>query len=212
MGLFTKKQDFSNSEPFYTLGSQPTIIVIGLGNPGKKYDGTRHNIGFYCIDELATRLDFPKWTAKKELKCWLTQHIVANQRVILVKPSTFMNLSGEAAQGVSHFYKVPSDHVTAIHDELDIPFGQIRTRVGGSSAGHNGVESLIKHLGADFGRVRIGISNELAVKAEGKDFVLGKFTAEEQGHLPALSREVCSIVGEHLHGQPLAAETRSFLI
>ena len=212
MALFQKKPQTSNSAPLYTLGLQKTIIIVGLGNPGKEYDGTRHNIGFACLDSLAEKLDFPKWITKKDLKSLITNQTIADARVILIKPTTFMNLSGEAVQAAQNFYKVPTEQVLAVHDELDIPFGQIRTRLGGSDAGHNGVKSLIEHLGEGFGRIRIGIRNKVAEKADGKDFVLGKFNKEEQQQLPALLRETTAILSEYTHGQPLTSETRSFIV
>ncbi len=196
----------------YTLGQQKTLLIIGLGNPGAKYDGTRHNIGFACLDNLAGKLDFPAWTAKKDLKCLITTHIISSSRIILVKPTTFMNLSGQAAQAIQNFYKIPLSSTVAIYDELAIPFGQIRMRVGGSSAGHNGVESLIEHLGEGFGRVRIGIHNDITDRADAADFVLGKFTKDEQKQMPALLREANAILSEYAQGQPLAPETRSFII
>lgn len=212
MGLFQRKTQTGISKPLYTLGLNRNLLIVGLGNPGKEYENTRHNIGFGCLDSLATKLEFPKWTEKKDLKSLVSLQKISDTRVILIKPMTFMNLSGQAVQYVKNLYKIPDDQIIAVYDELDIPFGQIRTKMGGSSAGHNGVESLIKHINEGFGRVRIGIRNDLADKAEGKDFVLGRFTKEEQGQLPALTREVDSILSEFIYGQPLVAETRNFLI
>ncbi len=212
MSLFERKTDYGKSEPLYNLSSQKNLVIIGLGNTGKEYDGSRHNIGFACIDSLAEKLEFPSWVEKKDLKCLFTHREVNGAGVILIKPTTFMNLSGEAAQAVSHFYKIPPAQIVAIYDELDIPFGQIRTRVGGTSAGHNGVESLLKHIGKDFGRVRIGVKNKLVSYVDSKDFVLDKFTKEEIEQLPALKREANAILSEHIYGQPLSSETRSFLV
>ncbi len=198
--------------PLYTLGLQKTIIIVGLGNVGKEYEGTRHNIGFAAVDTLAEKLDFPDWTVKKDLKCQMSMHTINDTRVILVKPTTFMNLSGESLQAVQNFYKVGHENILAVHDELDIPFGQIRMRMGGSDAGNNGVKSLIEHLGEGFGRVRVGIRNDIAEKADSANFVLGKFTKEEKEQLPELMRETNAILSEYIHGQPLTHETRSFII
>jgi PTH1 family peptidyl-tRNA hydrolase len=136
---------------------------------------------------------------------------MGDTRIILCKPTTFMNLSGEAVQKLAHFYKVPLDQTVAVHDELDIPFGQIRMRVGGSGAGHNGVKSLIQHMGADFGRVRIGIG-EKPKELDGADFVLTKWTKEEKEQIPALTREVTSILTEFIYRGDLTPETRSFIV
>lgn len=211
MALFQRKPD-TTSPPLYSLGLNRTIIIVGLGNIGKSYDGTRHNIGFECIDALAEKQDFEPWMEKKDLKCHLTSKTLGNTRVLLVKPTTFMNLSGEAVQAVSHFYKVGPQNTLAVYDELDIPFGQIRTRVGGSSAGHKGVESLIQHLGEDFGRVRVGIGPKLPAQIDGVDFVLQPFNAEQKANLPALKKEALSILTEYIFGTNLQHETRNFLI
>lgn len=210
MALFQKRPDPSSHLPVYTLGLTRTLLIIGLGNKGKEYDGTRHNIGFAAVDELASKQDFDPWMEKKDLKCFLTSTTIGNSRVILIKPTTFMNLSGEAVQAVAHFYKVPNQQILAVYDELDIPFGQIRTRNGGSAAGHNGVKSLIQHTGEDFARVRIGIQAE--TKMETSDFVLAKFSKAEQAQLPALLKETTAILTEYIHGGQLFQETRSFLI
>lgn len=210
MALFQKRPDASSHLPVYTLGLTKTLLIVGLGNVGKKYDGTRHNIGFAAVDELAARQDFDPWMEKKDLKCQLTTGTIGDSRVILVKPTTFMNLSGEAVQAVAHFYKVPTQQILAVYDELDIPFGQIRTRVGGSAAGHNGVKSLIQHLGENFSRVRIGIQAE--TKMDASDFVLAKFSKAEQANVPALLKETTAILTEYIHGGTLLAETRNYLI
>ncbi len=212
MALFQKKPLVTSAAPLYTLGLQKTLVIVGLGNPGKEYDSTRHNIGFEALDSLRGKLDFPDWIEKKDLKSIISSQIIADTRVILVKPTTFMNLSGEAAQAVGHFYKLSVDKFVVVHDELDIPFGQIRIRIGGSAAGHNGLKSLINSLGEEFGRVRIGVRNEIAEKADSANFVLGKFSKEEQELLPNLIRETNAILSEIIHGQPLNPETRSFLV
>ncbi|MEK7561279.1 MAG: aminoacyl-tRNA hydrolase, partial [Patescibacteria group bacterium] len=180
MALFQKKPQVSDNMPLYTIGNIKTVLILGLGNPGKQYGGTRHNIGFEVLDYFAKKNDFPAWMAKKDLKCELTIANLGENRVILCKPTTFMNLSGEAAQAVQHFYRVYNPQTLAVYDELAIPLGQLRTRLGGTDAGHNGVKSLIQHLDDDFGRLRIGVGTEISKKADASDFVLGEFTKEEQ--------------------------------
>ena len=112
---------------------------------------------------------------------------------------------------MQHFYKVPEQHIVVVHDELDIPFGEIRTKVSGGSAGHNGIKSVIEHIGEGFGRVRIGINNELSAKYDSADFVLAKFTNEEQEQLETLKKEVVSLLTEYIVGQSLEVTTRNFL-
>lgn len=209
MALFQKRPDVASHLPVYSLGLTKTLLIVGLGNPGEQYDGTRHNIGFAAVDELANKQSFEPWMVKKDLKCLLTSQTIGDSRVILIKPTTFMNLSGEAVQAVSHFYKIPPAQILAVHDELDIPFGQIRTRVGGSSAGHNGIKSISQHMGDAYGRVRIGVQAETPMEAS--DFVLATFTKDEQSHMTELLKESTAILTEYIHGGQLLAETRSFI-
>lgn len=213
MALFQKNTpETGSNQPLYTLGLQKTIIIAGLGNIGKQYDGTRHNIGFAVVDSFAARYNFPSWVEKKDLRCLFTSQAIGDARVVLIKPTTLMNNSGEALQATMHFYKIPVSQTIVAHDELDIPFGQIRLRTGGSDAGHNGVKSLIQHVGEEFGRVRIGIQNKISQKSDSKDFVLDPFGKTEQKHLPELLRETDAILSEYVHGSPLSHETRSFIV
>lgn len=209
MALFQKKPDLSSSLPIFSTALTKTLLVVGLGNVGKKYDGTRHNIGFAALDEVARIQEFEAWIEKKDLKCLMTQKTVGDNRIILCKPTTFMNLSGEAVQAISHFYKVPLDQIIVVHDEIDIPFGQIRTRLGGSSAGHNGIKSVTQHLGENYGRVRVGVGAETPM--ETSDFVLAKFSKEEQADMAALLKETNAILTEYMHSAQLLAETRTFI-
>lgn len=197
--------------PAYTIGATKSLLVIGLGNPGKKYQGTRHNIGFEALDYFAKQYDFPSWTEKKDLKCLLTTTNMGESRVILCKPTTYMNLSGDAAQAVQRFYRIYNRNTLAVYDELAVPFGQLRTRIGGSDAGHNGAKSLIQHLGEDFGRLRIGIGSDVAEKADAADYVLKKFSKQEQGHLPQILREANVLITEFIFGESLPNETRTVL-
>jgi peptidyl-tRNA hydrolase, PTH1 family len=212
MALFQRNPHVDRQhQQLFTVGANKTVLLIGLGNVGKEFDGTRHNIGFVCLDAFAKAHEFGEWVEKKDLKCLLNMHILGDNRVILIKPTTMMNLSGEAAQKAAHFYKIHHDQIVAVHDELAIPFGQIRTRVGGSDAGNNGIKSLITHIGADFGRVRIGIDGQKPAQMDSADYVLGKFTAEELGQLPQLTREAVSILTEYVFSGQLPHDTRSFL-
>lgn len=211
MGLFREKPSVSSSAPLYTLGLNQTYLVVGLGNMGKEYIGTRHNIGFACVEHFAEKSGLEGWIEKKDLKCQLISGNLGSVRVMAIKPTTFMNLSGEAVQAVMHFYKIPISQILVVHDELDIPFGQVRTRIGGSSAGNNGIKSLIQHLGEDFARVRVGVRNEIAEKQDSADFVLNKFGKTEAGQIANLKRETTSIITEFVTSGQLLAETRSFI-
>ncbi len=213
MALF-QKNPYSSTErqALYTLGQQKIVLIVGLGNPGKKYDNTRHNIGFACIDKFADALGFGLWSDKKNLKSQFTMQRHGDIQVILTKPTTFMNLSGQAVQQTANYYKIPPEQIVVVYDELDVPFGQIRMRRGGSSAGHNGIESLISHLGDNFGRVRIGIASNNQEKMDSADFVLAKFSKEETAQITSLKREVVSILTEYIYRGDLTPETRSFIV
>ncbi|HJQ08845.1 MAG TPA: aminoacyl-tRNA hydrolase [Candidatus Saccharimonadales bacterium] len=213
MALFQKRVQASDAIQFYTLGQNKVVLIVGLGNPGKEYDGTRHNIGFACLDAFAKANNFDPWIQKKDLRCLLTNATLGDTRVILIKPTTFMNLSGEAVQATAHFYKIPAEKAVVVHDELDIPYGQIRLRTGGSSAGHNGLKSIIGRIGEGFGRVRIGIGPKTPDQTDGADFVLAKFTSEQQTHLPELIRETNAILSEYTYSDGvMPAETRNFIV
>lgn len=213
MSLFQRRPQLGDTIRFYTLGQNKTVLIVGLGNPGKEYNGTRHNIGFSAVDAFVVANEFEPWIAKKDLKCLQASATIGDTRVIAIKPTTFMNLSGEAVQAVAAFYKIPADKVIVVHDELDIPFGQIRLRTGGSSAGHNGLKSIIQHLGETFGRIRIGVGPKEPEQIDSADFVLGKFTKEQQTHMPELLRETSAILSETAYGAgSLSQETRHFLV
>jgi PTH1 family peptidyl-tRNA hydrolase len=210
MALFQKNPHTTTEhQPFYSLGQEKTILVVGLGNKGKKYEKTRHNIGFVSVDMFAEAHEFPVWMEKKDLKCLMTAKPLGGIRVILCKPTTMMNLSGEAVRAIMSFYKIPIENVVVVHDELAIPFGQIRVRTGGSDAGNNGVKSVIQVCGADFHRIRIGI--QATTKLEASDFVLSKFDKVELEQVRSLTREVISILTEYIYSGHLPPETRKFI-
>lgn len=211
MALFQKRPQATNPIQYSTFGLNKTLLIVGLGNPGDEYAGTRHNVGFMCLDDFAARNSFDPWVAKKDLKCELTQQTLGDTRVILCKPQTFMNLSGEAVQAVQHFYKLSNQQTIVVHDELDINFGQVRMRVGGSPAGNNGIKSVTQHIGEDYGRVRVGIGPKTHPEMDSADFVLQDFSKTQAAELPAMKREVGAILSEYAYGTAVTAETRSFL-
>ncbi len=212
MGLFQRLPQATKPQ-LYSIGLNKTVLLVGLGNPGKQYEGTRHNIGFTCLDDFASQTDCPTWMNKSDLKSELTQVTIRDTRVFLIKPTTFMNLSGEAVQAVASFYKIPTEQVVVVHDELDIDFGTIRTRMGGASAGHNGIKSIIESIGDNFGRVRVGIGPKQPEEIDGADFVLAKFTDEQQKQLGALKKEVAAVLSEFVYGDgQLPADTRNFIV
>lgn len=158
-------------------------LIIGLGNIGKQYEDTRHNSGFMTVDAFAKTNDFPAWQEKNKFKAFITEDFVAGKKVILAKPTTFYNLSGACVQALKDFYKLSNKDIVVIHDELDLPFGTVKEKQGGGSAGSNGLKSIISHIGEDFKRIRIGISNETLEQFDPADFVLSKFSAAEKKQL-----------------------------
>ena len=213
MAWLQKRPQVSDNIQFYTTSLSKTKLLIGLGNPGLEYAQTRHNVGFACLDSFVAQTpEMDPWVLKKDLKCQFSSGRLGDVRVIAVKPQTFMNLSGKAVQTVASFYKLTPADTLIIHDELDIEFGQIRLRSGGSSAGHNGLKSIIQYFGEDFGRVRIGIGPKKPLKMDSADFVLQPFLKEQQEQLPNLYKEVTAILTEYIYGDLLPQETRSFLV
>ena len=214
MALFQNRPQASDSHNYYTVGLNKTVLLVGLGNPGKEYNLTRHNVGFEILDRFVDKhTEMQAWINKKDLKCHLAQGQFGDTRVYAMKPTTFMNLSGEAVQAVMNFYKIAPDFITVIHDELDINFGQIRLRVGGGSAGHNGIKSVTQHISEQYGRVRIGIGPKTPDQIDSADFVLQNFNGDEQLQLSNLAKETGAILTEFIYsGQALPTETRTFLI
>jgi len=131
------------------------FLIIGLGNPGRKYRGNRHNIGFMVVDRLAA--DNGIQSSKMQNKAIVGDGRVAGQRVILAKPQTYMNNSGDAVGPLANFYKMPPENIFVVYDEMDIPLGTIRLREKGGAGGHNGMKSIIQHIGQDFPRMRLGV-------------------------------------------------------
>ncbi len=211
MALFQKRPDVGSRINYTTFGLNKTLLIVGLGNPGEEYGGTRHNVGFMCVDEFARLNSFDPWINKKDQKCLSTSATLGDTKVLLCKPTTFMNLSGEAVQAVTHFYKISAENVIVVHDELDVNFGQLRMRSGGSAAGNNGIKSVSQQIGEEYGRVRVGIGPKKPEQIDAADFVLQDFSKEEQKALPELTREVSAILSEYAYGSSVTAETRSFL-
>lgn len=212
MALFVKRPQVSDPINFVTVGLNKTLLIVGLGNIGQDYDGTRHNIGFACADAFAKASNLSGWVNKKDLRCQIAEGRLGESKILVIKPTTLMNNSGEAVQAVVNFYKISSQNTIVVHDELDVDFGQIRSRVGGSSAGHNGIKSVTKLLGDEnYGRLRIGIGPKKPAQIDSADFVLQKFSKKEMSDVSALLIESSAMLSEFVYGGQLNAETRSFL-
>lgn len=213
MAWLQKRPQIGEGIQFYSMSLTKTKVLIGLGNPGEEYHLTRHNVGFACLDAFVKSMDeMEPWIIKKDLKCMISKGRIGEHQVIAMKPTTFMNLSGEAVQALIDYYKINSAQIAVLHDELDINFGQIRLRTGGASAGHNGLKSIIGVIGEDFGRIRIGIGPKKPDKIDSADFVLQKFASDEQAQLPNLYKEVNAVLSEYIFGDQLPNDTRMFIV
>ncbi|MCL2749295.1 MAG: aminoacyl-tRNA hydrolase [Alphaproteobacteria bacterium] len=169
------------------------VLIVGLGNPGMKYDRTRHNAGFMAIDMLAQKYAMvPAAGFLDSLKFWRTNSdagwkkeknslVIKAGKIILAKPQTFMNLSGKAVQALMTFYKIPLENLIVIHDDMDLPTGTVREKMGGGSAGHNGIKSIDAAVGKDYRRIRIGVGHprDAGFLVDPSDWVLGRFSNEE---------------------------------
>jgi PTH1 family peptidyl-tRNA hydrolase len=161
----------------------PVAMIVGLGNPGRRYQATRHNAGFMVVDRIHDLLPPGSVRARFQADFFETQD--GNQRVVLVKPQTFMNESGIAVGQLARWYKVPASRILVVYDDLDLPFGTLRIRAGGSAGGHNGVASTIAHLRSqDFPRLRVGIGRPRSGSTV--PYVLSAFSAVEKRELPGV--------------------------
>ena len=196
-------------------------LIVGLGNPGEKYEKTRHNLGFIVIEQFLKDFEPARntlWTDNKKFKSdicqieWQPRHGTL-QKVILAKPKTYMNNSGMAVSILAKFYKIKPENILIVHDELDLPLEYLKIRFGGSSAGHNGVESVIDALGTEkFWRLRLGIGQEKNHTEMAKykvknteDYVLSGFRAQEKGKIKHLIKHASEALSEVLENSPESA-------
>ena len=156
-----------------------TWLVVGLGNPGSKYESTRHNMGFLAVDMLAEKEKF-KFN-KLRFKAWTATCELGGEKVLVMKPQTYMNLSGESVGEAARFYKIPPEHVLVISDDIALPTGKLRIRGSGSAGGHNGLKNIIQHLGSDkFPRIKVGVGSPQQAGYEVVDWVIGKPMGDDQ--------------------------------
>ena len=169
---------------FFSRSGPVEWLIVCLGNPGDKYEGTRHNVGCMVADELGNRGNFPIQRLKYRA---LTQTAtIGGCQALVMKPVTFMNLSGESVGEAARFYKIPADHVLVVSDDVSLPVGKLRIRTGGSAGGHNGLKNIIQHLGTDqFPRVKVGVGQKPHPDYDMADWVLGKFQGEDKKAIDA---------------------------
>ncbi len=172
-------------------------LIVGLGNPGEKYKTTRHNVGFLAIEKIQLDNEFNDWGFNKKFNAQISKGVVNGENTILAMPQTFMNNSGESVFGISSFYKIKPENITVIHDDIDIPLGELREQEDKGHGGHNGIRSVIEKLGTqNFKRIRIGINpsikdGESLLKMETEKFVLQKF---KSGELTTIKKVIDSII------------------
>ncbi|MDQ3030920.1 MAG: aminoacyl-tRNA hydrolase [Myxococcota bacterium] len=180
-------------------------LIVGLGNPGPKYRDTRHNVGFRAVERLASRASGSAF--KEKFKGVWCKAAVAGRDVVLLEPLTFMNLSGESVQAAMAFFKTPLAEVLVIHDELDLALGDVRVKVGGGAAGHNGLKSIVQHCGGpDFARVRIGIGRP--PKGSTESWVLGAFDSVESAALDDVLQQAALAAEMVVKDGPQAAQNK----
>ncbi|MDU2664829.1 MAG: aminoacyl-tRNA hydrolase [Clostridium perfringens] len=170
------------------------ILIVGLGNPGKQYEQTRHNIGFDVIDYMANKYNID--VNREKFKGICGEGFIENKKVILLKPLTYMNLSGESIRELANFYKLEDDEIIVVYDDISLDIGRLRIREKGSAGGHNGIKSIIQNLGGDkFPRVKVGVGQP---KDNLVNHVLGKFSKEDREHIekviPLVSDAIVEIV------------------
>lgn len=169
-------------------------MLIGLGNPGTKYEYTRHNAGFLAVDFLRAQYSTSPFSLNKKFDAEISEGLFDHEKILLVKPQTFMNQSGQCVRAIIDFYKLSAEDIIILHDELDLPFGTYKISDDSRAAGHNGVQNIIDHLGTQtFRRVRIGVDardEQMRQNISGRDYVLQKFSEEELKKLQEIFEEL----------------------
>ena len=173
-------------------------LFVGLGNPGTKYQGHRHNIGFMVVDEIARRHGFAPW--RRRFQGETSEGTLDRERVVLLKPATFMNESGRAVQEAANFFKIAAGDVTVFQDELELPAAKVRVKVGGGIAGHNGLRSISSHIGNEYRRVRLGIGHP-GIKELVHSHVLSDFAKSDRPWVEALCEVIADNAGLLAAGQ-----------
>ena len=182
-----------NTSMFFKSSGGASWLLVCLGNPGEKYENTRHNVGYMVADEIGERCRAP--IQKLRFKALTDLVTISGQKVLVMKPVTFMNLSGEAVRPAADFYKIPPDHVLVISDDTALAPGRLRIRKGGSAGGHNGLKNIIQHLGTDqFPRIRVGVGEKPHPDYDLADWVLGRFTGEDKKAMDAAVKRAADAV------------------
>lgn len=200
------------NRPPETEGDSPprpgAYVIAGLGNPGRKYEGTRHNVGFWLLDAVA-RQQGCSWTTKREFEAEVAQFDRAGCRVLLARPQTYVNLSGRSVGAICRYYKIPpAVSLIVVYDEINIELGRLKISVKGSAGGHNGIADILQHVGKEFIRFRVGIGPRHPPQMDLKDFVLGKFTEEQKHFIESKEREFLDALHLLIDSGPIHAMNR----
>lgn len=180
-------------------------LIIGLGNPGAEYAGSHHNFGWSALEKLASELNL-KWHEKPKFQSFIAETNIDGEKILLVRPTTFYNLSGEAVRKLRDFYNLANDNILVIHDEMALPIGTIRVRLSGSDAGNNGIKSLIQHIGPNFARIRIGSrtaptdNGDTRPTGDHKNHVLSRPNKENQAKIDGLYPQLSMFIQQFIKG------------
>lgn len=174
-------------------------LIIGLGNPESRYVGTRHNVGFAVLNQFAS-VHEANWKDSSKFKAKIAEVTIGQEKILLVKPITYYNLVGESARALLDFYKLNLTDILVVHDDLALPLGTIRTRLGGSDGGNNGLKSLAAHIGIDTARLRVGVWTDTHPSTEKVALVLGKFSASEREVFEAQLPKAAKIIEQFATG------------
>lgn len=193
------------------MNNLPTKLVVGLGNPGKQYDQTWHNVGFMILDYFQAEFSFATFKSNDKLQAEVAIDKFKIRKVILAKPSTFMNLSGMAVSALMHYHKIDISNLIILHDDIDLPLGRIKISYGASAGGHNGIKSIIEHLKSQqFIRIRVGIKTELSAKVKAEKYVLKKISATEKKVIIQEISQATNAIEQLLTDTPLEKVMNNF--
>lgn len=174
-------------------------LIVGLGNPGREYETTRHNFGFLTLDKIIDDYHFSN--QGKKFKSEVFSGEINGQKILALKPQTFMNRSGGAVIEAANFYKIAPSNIIVLHDDVDLEFGRLKVKIGGGHGGHNGLRSIDEVIGKDYVRIRLGVGRPANKEFDTADYVLGKFLKEEMSQLEKINEKISKNFGEILEGK-----------
>ncbi len=184
-------------------------LLVGLGNIGREYEATRHNFGFLLCDQIID--DYRFSNQGKKFRSEVFSGEILGQKILALKPQTFMNLSGAAVAEAANFYKIPNQKILVLHDDVDVEFGRIKVKIGGGHGGHNGLRSIDEAIGKDYMRLRLGVGRPMSKEFDTADYVLGKFSKEEMAEVEKINAKISKLLGCLLEGKGDEFSTKFYL-